>query len=84
MSRGQKISDILKPLASCSEQCYVGVGLHTLGLLGWILGQTGRAEVFVSTFSTSEAFLNGIINLRKKKLIDHAALVVDVKAIRNR
>lgn len=45
-----------------------------------ILEQTGRAEVFVSTFSTSEAFLNGIINLRKKKLIDHAALVVDIKA----
>jgi len=82
MSKGQKISDILKPLASCSEQCYVGVGLHTLGLLGWILEQTGRADVFVSTFSTSEPFLNGIINLRKKKLIDHAALVVDVKASR--
>lgn len=82
MSKGQKISDILKPLASCSEQCYVGVGLHTLGLLGWILEQTGRAEVFVSTFSTSEAFLNGIVNLRKKKLIDRATLVVDVKASR--
>lgn len=82
MSKGQKISDILKPLASCSEQCYVGVGLHTLGLLGWILEQTGPADVFVSTFSTSEPFLNGIINLRKKKLIDHAALVVDVKASR--
>ena len=82
MSKGQKISDILKPLSSCSEQCYVGVGLHTLGLLGWILEQTGRADVFVSTFSTSEPFLNGIINLRKKKLIDHAALVVDVKASR--
>lgn len=80
MSKGQKISDILKPLASCSEQCYVGVGLHTLGLLGWILGQTGRAEVFVSTFSTSEAFLNGIVNLRQKKLIDRATLVVDIKA----
>ena len=80
MSRGQKINDILKPLASCSEQCYVGVGLHTLGLLGWILEQTGRADVFVSTFSTSEAFLNGIVNLRQKKLIDHAALVVDIKA----
>lgn len=82
MSRGQTISDILKPLASCSEQCYVGVGLHTLGLLGWILEQTGRAEVFVSTFSTSEAFLNGIVNLRQKKLIAHAALVVDIKASR--
>ncbi len=80
MSRGQKINDILKPLATCSEQCYVGAGLHTLGLLGWILEQTGRAKVFVSTFSTSEAFLNGIINLRQKDLIDYAALVVDIKA----
>lgn len=82
MSRGQKISDILKPLSSCSEQCYVGVGLHTLGLLGWILEQTGRADIYVSTFSTSEAFLNGIINLHKKDLIKFSQLVVDVKASR--
>jgi hypothetical protein len=38
--------------------------------------------VYVSTFSTSEAFLNGFINLRKKRLIGHSVLLADLKASR--
>ena len=82
MSRGRNISDILQPLASCATQTYLGTGLHTLGLLGWILQQTGRADVYVSTFSTSEAFLCGFHNLRKRKLIAHSVLLADLKASR--
>ncbi len=80
MSRGKSIAAILKPLNKCASQCYLGTGLHTLGLLNWILQQTGRADVYVSTFSTSEAFLNGFFNLRKKKLIGHSVLLADLKA----
>ena len=58
MGRGRNLSTILQPLNKCVSQCYLGTGLHTLGLLNWILQQTGRADVYVSTFSTSEAFLN--------------------------
>ena len=80
MGRGRNIATILQPLNKCASQCYLGTGLHTLGLLNWILQQTGRADVYVSTFSTSEAFLNGFFNLRKKKLINHSVLLADLKA----
>ena len=82
MSRGRNIAAILQPLNKCATQTYLGTGLHTLGLLAWILQQTGRADVYVSTFSTSEAFLNGFYNLRKKQLIDHSVLLADLKASR--
>ena len=77
-----KIETILKPLNDCSLQSYLGTGLHTLGLLRWILKQTGRADVYVSTFSTSEEFLSGFHNLRMKGLIAHATLLADLKACR--
>jgi len=82
MSRGRNIATILQPLNKCATQTYLGTGLHTLGLLAWILQQTGRADVYVSTFSTSEAFLNGFYNLQKKKLIGHSVLLADLKASR--
>ena len=82
MGRGRNIATILQPLNKCASQCYLGTGLHTLGLLNWILQQTGRADVYVSTFSTSEAFLNGFYNLHKKKLIGHSVLLADLKASR--
>lgn len=80
----RKISTILKPLKVNSDKCqtFLGTGLHTLGLLGWILDQTGRADVYVSTFSTSDAFLSGFFRLKNKKLINHSVLVVDLKAAR--
>lgn len=59
MSKGQPIDEMLKPLSDNPIQAYLGNGLHTLGLLHWILGQTGKADVWVSSYSTSEPFLNG-------------------------
>ena len=82
MGRGRSIAKILQPLSRCATQTYLGTGLHTLGLLNWILQQTGRADVYVSTFSTSEAFLNGFFKLRKKNLIGHSVLLADLKASR--
>lgn len=80
MPRGKDLNKLLKPLSKCSLQSYLGKGLHTLGLLDWILKQTGRADVYVSTFSTSDAFLRGFYNLRKKGLINHSVLLADLKA----
>lgn len=80
MPRGKDLNKLLKPLSSCPLQSYLGKGLHTLGLLDWILKQTGRADVYVSTFSTSDAFLRGFYNLRKKGLISHSVLLADLKA----
>lgn len=80
MSRGRSISTILRPLSESSCQSYLGVGLHTLGLLDWILRQTGRADVYVSTFSTSDAFLSGFYRLKRKNLVNHSVLIADLKA----
>ena len=70
------------PLSDAHTQYHLGTGLHTLGLLGWILKQTGRADVYVSTFSTSDAFLSGFLRLRRRNLINNATLVADLKAAR--
>lgn len=72
----------LRPLSEWPEQAFLGTGLHTLGLLNWLIQQVGRCEVYVSTFSTSEEFLAGFLNLRKKGLISRAVLMADLKASR--
>ena len=80
MSKGKSPSEILRQLATHPLQSHLGRGLHTLGLLGWILDQTGPAEVYVSTFSTSDAFLRGFYNLKKKGLVLKSVLLADLKA----
>ena len=42
-----QIQQLLKPLSDCPVQSYLGTGIHTLGLLGWILPQVGRADVYL-------------------------------------
>ena len=76
----KRVQTILQPLNKQSFQCYLGTGLHTLGLLGWILEQTGHADVYVSTFSTSDAFLSGFYRLKKRGMIGNSVLVADLKA----
>lgn len=73
---------LLRPLSETPLQSHLGRGLHTLGLLGWLLPQTGKADVYVTTFSTSEEFLSGFHHLRRKGLVRHATLVADLKASR--
>lgn len=80
MSKGKSPSEFLRPLATHQLQSHLGRGLHTLGLLGWILQQTGPADVYVSTFSTSDAFLRGFFNLKKKDLVLKSVLLADLKA----
>lgn len=80
MGKGRDVGSLLAPLDKVDTQAYLGVGLHSLGLLGWILAQTGKADVYVSTFSTSEQFLRGFYNLRKKGLVNSAVLLADLKA----
>lgn len=82
MGKGIPVQKLLKPLDEVTTQCYLGTGLHTLGLLGWILEQTGCADVTVSTFSTSDAFLSGFLRLRQIGKIGGAILVADLKASR--
>ena len=80
MGKGKRLSELLHPLATHPLQSYLGRGLHTLGLLGWILEQTGTADVYVSTFSTSDAFLRGFYNLKNKGHVFKSVLLADLKA----
>lgn len=80
MSKGKSPSEFLRPLATHPLQSHLGRGLHTLGLLGWILEQTGPADVYVSTFSTSDAFLRGFYNLKSKGHVFKSVLLADLKA----
>lgn len=77
--RAKQIQQVLKPLQQSSSQVFLGQGLHTLGLLGWILEQTGAAHIAVTTFSTSDAFLCGVINLRKRGLVDSSVWLLTLK-----
>ncbi len=82
MPRGKDIAGLLLPLSLVPTQAYFGHGLHTLGLLRWLLPQTGRADVWVSSFSTSEAFLNGCFILKLKGAIGRSCLLLDQRAAR--
>lgn len=82
MGKGIGVSNLLRPLDEVPTQCFLGTGLHTLGLLGWILEQTGKADVWVSTFSTSDAFLCGFLNLKRRGLVGRSVLMADMKASR--
>lgn len=81
MSR-HKAENLLKPLSEKPTQAYFGTGLYTLGLLNWLLQQTGKADVWVSSYSTSEAFLSGFYLLTKKGLIRHSTILLDQRAAR--
>lgn len=75
-----KPSDLLKPVDVCGTQAYLGRGLHTFGIIEWLLAQTGPSDVVISTFSTSIEFLSAFFNLRKKGLVRSATLIADLKA----
>ena len=82
MPKGRDVSELFLPISQVPIQAYFGQGLHTLGLLRWLLPQTGRADIWVSSFSTSEAFLNGCFILRLKGYIGNSLLLLDQRAAR--
>lgn len=82
MPKGKDINTLLRPVRDVPLQAYFGQGLHTLGLLNWLLPQTGKADVWVSSYSTSEPFLNGFCLLRQKDLVRHSSILLDQRAAR--
>lgn len=80
MATKAKVADLLKPIGEVQTQAYFGRHIHTLGLIKWILSQTGSAEVWVSSYSTSEEFLRGFRLMRQSDSIRSAKMLLDVKA----
>ncbi len=80
MTARVKVADLLKPIDEVKTQAYFGRHLHTLGLIKWILAKMGPADVWVSSYSTSEEFLRGFRLMRGGGSILSAKMLLDVKA----
>lgn len=80
MKRSRNCIEILRPLAEQPVQCYLSNTLQVADLLQWILGQTGPAEIRLTSFSISEEFLRRLFFIRKTGLIVSTEILLDFKA----
>lgn len=71
---------IFRNISLAPLQSYLGRGIHTLGVITWLLEQTGKADIIVTTFSTSIDFLSGFNRLKAQGLVGEATMVADIKA----
>lgn len=76
------VDRILKPLSDVPLQAYLDNRIQLFDVIEKILAETGPADVYISTFSTSEEFLRRIYKLKKKKRINRAVMLADLKASR--
>ncbi|WP_272712336.1 C4-dicarboxylate ABC transporter [Bacteroides ovatus] len=76
------VNQIIKPLSSTPLQAYLDNRIQLFDVIEKILSETGPAEIYISTFSTSEEFLRQIFRLRKKGMITKATMLTDLKASR--
>lgn len=74
------IDEILKPLSTTSLQAYVDSRIQLFDVIEKILRETGPAEIYISTFSTSEEFLRRISKFKSSGLISRAVMLTDLKA----
>lgn len=74
------IDEILKPLSTTPLQAYVDNRIQLYDVIEKILKETGPAEIYISTFSTSEEFLRRIYKFRSANLITKAIMLTDLKA----
>ena len=57
------IDQIIKPLSKYRLQAYLDNRVQLFDIIDKILSETGPAEIYISTFSTSEEFLRRIYTL---------------------
>lgn len=71
---------MLKPLSEYPLQAYFDNRTQLTDIIGDILQQSGKANLYISTFSTSEEFLRRLYRIRKQGTIERAFLLTDMKA----
>lgn len=76
------VNQIIKPLSGAPLQAYLDNRIQLFDIIEKILVETGPAEIYISTFSTSEEFLRRIFRLRKRRLLTKATMLIDLKAAR--
>ena len=74
------INEILKPLSGAPLQAYLDNRIQLFDVIERILMETGPADIYITTFSTSEEFLRKIFRFREKGWIRRATMVTDLKA----
>ena len=74
--------DALMPLDKCSLQPYFSNRIQLAELIDWVLDQTGRAGMCISTFSTGEEFLRRLHRLKARGSIRYCRLLCDLRAAR--
>jgi hypothetical protein len=80
MKRPDDISNYIHPLKKGESQAYLTNSLQVPDLLDWILSQTGKAEIFQTSFSISEEYIRRLYFIRKKGAITKTTLILDNKA----
>lgn len=76
------LKNMLKPLEKCAVQPYFSNRVQLADLIEWVLRQIGPAQLLVSTFSTSEAFLRRLNRLKKTGLVKGCGPFCDLRAAR--
>lgn len=72
----------LRPLGICKVQPYFSREIQLADLIEWVINQIGRADIVISTFSTSEDFLRRLLRLKKSSKISSCELICDLRAAR--
>ena len=69
-------------LSTYPWQAYLDNRIQLFDVIDKILSETGSAEIYISTFSTSEEFLRRIYKLKDQGRITKATMLIDLKASR--
>jgi hypothetical protein len=80
MKRTVDINDLLLPIEDMPYQAYLSNALQVADILQWIIDQTGKARVWMTSFSISEEFLRRLFFIEKSGLIESMNIVLDFKA----
>lgn len=80
MKRKVNINEVLTPLAEKPIQAYMSNVLQVADVLEWIVDQTGKADVCMTSFSIAEEFLRRIFFMRKADKIGKMTILLDFKA----
>lgn len=74
------VNELLKPLSDAPLQAYLDNRIQIFDIIEKILLETGKADIYISTFSTSEEFLRRIYRIKESGLIHKAVMLADLKA----
>ncbi|WP_270252629.1 C4-dicarboxylate ABC transporter [Phocaeicola dorei] len=78
----KKVRQLLRPLSEAPLQAYLDNRVQLFDIIEMILSETGPAEIYISTFSTSEEFLRRIYRLKRRGQLTRATMLADLKASR--